>query len=399
MRLDVQRAFWGRAIPYKQFALAFWLLLGAILCARGFLQPHRSTVYPIFAKAGEQWRSGASLYLDNQGKPRLQQFRYSPAVAAVYAPFSVLSLALGGLLWRLLNLGAYLFAFAWAMDALDPDGAWSTPRRRALLWLLLVPLSVGSLNNAQSNPLVTGAMLLAVAGAARQHWNLVALGITVACLFKIYPIALGLLLVVAFPRQLGWRLAFGLLAGFALPFVLQRPDYVYEQYRDWICILVVEDRTSGPLDTAYRDLRLLLCQLGLPLSRSAYVLVQLGAALGAALVVRRWATAGWPVPSLLRAVFGLAVCWMLLCGPATESCTYILLAPVLAWMLLDLVTERQQAWIIGLKLAGFAILLGCVVVCWFSWGRDVHKLGVQPFATVLVLLALLLDHAHAPASN
>ena len=38
---------------------------------------------------------------------------------------------------------------------------------------------------------------------------------------------------------------------------------------------------------------------------------------------------------LLTAVVALAACWMMLLGPATESCTYILLAPTLAWAVLE----------------------------------------------------------------
>src|SRR5262249_17144648 len=43
----------------------------------------------------------------------------------------------------------------------------------------------------------------------------------------------------------------------------------------------------------------------------------------------RWRS--WPRRTLLLVVLTLGSCWMILCGPATESCTYVLLAPVLAW--------------------------------------------------------------------
>ena len=60
-----------------------------------------------------------------------------------------------------------------------------------------------------------------------------ALLLSVAVLFKLWPIAIAGLLCLVYPRQLSWRLAIALAAGFAAPFALQRPAYVMDQYRQW----------------------------------------------------------------------------------------------------------------------------------------------------------------------
>jgi len=69
----------------------------------------------------------------------------------------------------------------------------------------------------------------------------------------VYPLAVGLLLVLVYPRQLGWRLAVAVIAGLVVPFALQHPEYVARQYHDWIECVRVDDRSQWPLPDAYRD--------------------------------------------------------------------------------------------------------------------------------------------------
>jgi hypothetical protein len=45
-----------------------------------------------------------------------------------------------------------------------------------------------------------------------------------------------LLLVLLYPRQLGWRLAVILVLLGALSFTLQQPAYVFEQYQRWFAL-------------------------------------------------------------------------------------------------------------------------------------------------------------------
>src|SRR5262249_22740064 len=136
------------------------------------------------------------------------------------------------LLWRLLGALAFLGGLAWFCRSVLPSPL--TPPRRAGLLLLVLPLAVGSINNRQSNALVLGLLLIGVAAAAVRSWNLSAPAVAVACLFKVYPIAVGLLLAVLYPRRFSWRLALALAAGLALPFLFQRPDYVIAQYAGWL---------------------------------------------------------------------------------------------------------------------------------------------------------------------
>jgi hypothetical protein len=379
----------GAAARWHWVALGLWAAVIVVISARVLLAARARSVYPIFVSAGRGWLHGEALYPGPKG---LDPFRYSPPVAALFAPFSLLPNRLGGCLWRLLNAAVYLVAFAWWRRAVLPGGDTFGRGTVAALWLLLLPLSVGNLNNGQSNPLVTGLLLAAVAGAARARWNLAAACITAACLFKGYPLAVGLLLAAVYPRQFGPRLVLALVAGLALPFLLQRPDYVVRAYQDWLWVLGADDRTGIPVDNGYRDLWQLFRLGGVPVSRDLYFGLQLACAAGAAALCLGGRAAGWPRQRLLTALLSLGTCWMMLCGPATESSTYNLLAPVLAWAVVAVWTSAKAPAQRYLTLISFGLLTLTQAACWFPVGKQVHALGVQPLATLLLTGALVADY-------
>src|SRR5262249_44686668 len=157
-------------------------------------------------------------------------------------------------------------------------------RQRGILFLLLVPLALGSLNNGQPNLLLAGLLLAAVAAAAHGRWALCAACVALATAVKVYPLALGLLLAAAYPRRLGGRrpLALALLAG--LPFLLQEPGYVARQYGLWLARVATTDeaRRYWPAAMAYRDLWLLLRLAHVPVPLGAYQALQLAAGGGRA---------------------------------------------------------------------------------------------------------------------
>jgi len=367
-------------------AVIVWAAILLACCGRAFLAPNTKSVYPIFAGAARQWLAGADLY--GQLAPGLDRFRYSPVVAALLVPFSLLPDSLGAALWRLVNAGIYLAALGWWLRALLPPSL--TIAQRAALFLLVVPLSVGSLNNGQSNPLVLGLLLAALAAVKTERWNGAAACIALACLFKVYPIAVGLLLALVCPRRFAGKLAAALAVGAALPFALQHGHYVAGQYMSWLEHFQTYDRQCLIVELWYRDIRLLLRPWLGPLDFWIYTGVQLLAAAGIAAFCLVGRLAFWPRDRLLLLLFALGCCWMTLVGPATESCTYILLAPTLAWALLDAWQTQRSRPALGLFLASYGLFLACQMAVWFPIGRTVHTLGLQPLAGLLLLAGILL---------
>jgi hypothetical protein len=364
-------------------ACAVWGAVLLILTVRAGIAPRIHSVYPIYERAGHAWLAGADLF-----EPAGEPFRYSPLAAALFAPISVLPTAVGGLLWRGVNVVAYLAALGWCSAVIWPTRL--TGARRGTWFLLVLPLSLGSLSNGQSNVLVLALMLIAVSGVRQSRWNLASACLALACLFKAYPLALGLLLVAYHPRRLALRFGVALAAGLALPFLLQGPGYVLDQYRGWIGHLGANDRHLLLPHLWYRDLRLLGTVTGVDISYQHYQVIQLLAGGGMALFCLSGIRGAWSPRWSLSLVLGLSCCWMTVLGPATESATYILLAPVAAWLLVE---RRAAARFPGLRaVAGvaYALILASPIVDGLGGNRVLSLRGLQPLGALLILAHLLI---------
>jgi hypothetical protein len=305
---------------------AVWSITYLLLCARTLvLKVDKASVYHDFSTAGQNWLEGDLLY-NRLGK---NDFRYSPLVAAFFAPFALLPPRLGEFLWRSLNFIAFVSGLYYCCQAGVPR--LFSKYQTSAAFLLCLPLAIGSLNNAQSNPLVLGLLLIAAAAVVKERWTVCSIAITLATCFKLYPIAFGLLLVVLYPRRLGWRLFVGLATAAVLPFVLQRAGYVMDQYSIWVRYLSTEDRQRGPITDWYRDFRALWHVYIMPMSQTTYMLIELSTAGLIAVTVLIARLRRMPTGLLVAFTLSLACCWMTVLGPATESPTYILVAPAIAW--------------------------------------------------------------------
>jgi len=177
-------------------AIVVWCIVFLATCGRALVvKTQRNSVYPVFIAAGGHWLNGEPLYVRGD----LEEFRYSPLVAAFFVPFEMLPLRVGDFLWRSINFGLFVTGLLYCC-------AVGLPRRlsaheASAIFLLVLPLAVGSLNNAQSNPLVIGLLLIAVAAVMSNRWTLAAAAVAVATYFKLYPIALGMLLALLYPKR------------------------------------------------------------------------------------------------------------------------------------------------------------------------------------------------------
>ena len=381
---------WWRGVAFA------WALVFLVIAGRVWLRPERNTVFRVFRLAGERWLASANPYAN------VGEFLYSPLVAAGFAPFALLPPGLGGLLWRALNAAVFLPA-VWAMfhqGWFGPLGA----KGRALAFALLLPLAVGNFNNGQASPLVVGLLIFAVLLCQDGRWFPGALCVAVAAYFKIYPLAVGLLLLALYPRRFGWRLVAALLGLGLVSLLLQRPGYVLEQYSRWVHNLGVDPRRTEHGNGDWRDLWFLLRFAHVPIGVWAYAVVQAFAGAAVAWWCWRGRARGWGPPRLAGALFGLGCAWMTLCGPATESATYVLLAPALAGGLAA-AWERSRAGAGTPRVAARAALAayGLLVVAEGSnaWWPAVRQapLGhaIQPVgALAFALFVIALTRSDAP---
>src|SRR5262249_30128086 len=148
--------------------------------------------------------------------------------------------------------------------------------------------------------------------------------------FKVYPIGLGLLLCVVEPRRFGPRLLLAVAIGGAIPFALQSPDYVSRQFEDWVDRVRADGRTEEPIQKGYHDFQKVLRRWGVTTDLSTYRGLEVIAAGAFAGFIWWGRRSGWDRDRQIQASAGLGLVWCTLFGPATESATYMLLAPVAA---------------------------------------------------------------------
>ena len=362
-----------------QTVMAIWIIATVGVCGRVALtKSSRQDLVPVYQNAGQAWLNGQDLYRNSKF-----DYRYSPLFAAAMTPMAKLPLKLASISWRLVGVVCFLAALSWTCRVGVPDKFAS--EKSPLIFLLILPLLLGNLNNGQANLLVLAALLAAVAAVMRGWWTLAAIVLTIAVMIKIYPLAIALLLVVMFPRQLFWRLALCLIVAVVLPFALERIDYVARQYNDWLLYLRTEDRSLRSLSESYNDLRLLFRVWFLPLSTMTYATVKLATGGAIALLAVVGKVRHWPMPRLIAWIFSLSCCWMTLLGPATESATYVLIAPAMAWIVCELLVRGsgtiERIWVAVI----YSLQLLAGMAGWFG---GMKRFGV--YASPLALSALLL---------
>lgn len=179
--------------------------------------------FEIFRLASRHLVSGEDMYADYPTEIS-DRFKYSPTFALLFAPLAWLAWPVALFLWSCLNALVLFVAVERVL-----------PGRAGLLALgaLLLELLRG-MQNAQSNALVAGLIVLAFVAMERTNaWRTAAAVMIGACV-KIFPLAA---LSFAIPRRRVWRT--GLWAAaigatlVALPLVVTSPTTLRAQYASW----------------------------------------------------------------------------------------------------------------------------------------------------------------------
>jgi hypothetical protein len=365
-----------------------------VLAARPLLLSQRGTSFDTYSLAGSHWLRGETVYTQWMG------FVYSPLVAAFFAPFALLPVAIANIVWRLINAAALLGGMA----ALLRSNLFGniTRRRAGIAYLLLLPLALGNIDISQANPLVAGLIMLAIAAAYTERWNWAAFCIAIATFFKIYPLAVGLLICLITPRRFALRLFSALVVLALLPFLFQHWSYVADQYRAWIATRTADDRRNWPTEKLPLDFWFVIhWVLHLPISQKVYTLIQLGSAGALALFCALGTWKKWQSERVLIGLFCLSAIWMTLCGPATESYTYMLLAAPAILALLLLLHSKQALRIRFCVWASVTLqYLAVARSSFFPHFKPFWILAALPISALLFLiscLAWLLNNSFWPA--
>ena len=179
--------------------------------------------FEIFRLASRHLVSGEDMYADYPAEIS-DRFKYSPTFALLFAPLAWLYWPVALFLWSCLNALVLFVAVERAL-----------PGRAGVLALGALLLEVlRGMQNAQSNALVAGLIVLAFVAMERSNaWRTAAAVMLGACV-KIFPLAA---LSFALPRRRVWRT--GLWAAaigatlVALPLLVTSPTTLLAQYASW----------------------------------------------------------------------------------------------------------------------------------------------------------------------
>ena len=378
-------SFWNIA------AWAVWTIALIVLVARPLLLSQRGTSFDTYNIAGSHWLHGESMYTQWMG------FVYSPLIAAFFAPFALLPTPIANILWRLINAAALLGGLA----ALLRSKVFASiePQRNGIAYLFMVPLALGNIDISQANPLVAGLIMLAIAAVYTERWNWAAFCMTIATLFKIYPLAVALLICIISPRRFAWRFFIALFLLSLLPFLFQNWSYVSQQYHAWIATRIADNRRNWPVEKLPLDLWFVVhWLLHLPISQKAFTLIQFGSAAAIATFCAYSVWTRWSPNRVLIGLFCLSAVWMTLCGPATESYTYMLLATPAVLALLESMHLDQLFWIrFWVWLAVCLQFLAVLRASFMPHFKPFWILAILPISALIFLgycLAWLLNDAY-----
>jgi hypothetical protein len=179
--------------------------------------------FEIFRAASRHLFSGEDLYAEYPAELQ-DRYKYSPTFAVLFAPFAWLPSPVALFLWNALNALVLFVAIERAL-----------PLRQALVAnALLLPEVLRAMQNAQSNALVAGLIILAFVYLERsQLWRAAAAVALGACV-KIFPLAA---LSFAIPRRQVVRMGIAaIVAGVvlaAVPLLLTSPQTLIAQYHSW----------------------------------------------------------------------------------------------------------------------------------------------------------------------
>ncbi len=204
--------------------------------------------FEIFRTASRHLLSGTDLYAEYP-EELSDRFKYSPTFALLFEPFAWLPSPIALFLWNALNALVMFFGIERVLKG-----------RQAIIaqGCMLLELLRG-MQNAQSNALVAGLIVLAFAALEkRQAWRAAA-AVVIGASVKIFPLAA---LSFALPRRSVWRtgvaaVSLGVVA-LLLPLLVTSPSTLVAQYHSWRAVESIDaaQRWFSVMELLYRATRL-----------------------------------------------------------------------------------------------------------------------------------------------
>lgn len=204
-----------------------WLFISLIASLHRAFLLHDYNNYLIFSRPFFIMLEGGDVYLPHPER-FYDMYRYSPAFALLFAPFSILPDQIGVVLWNLLN-SAVLLAGIFSLFSDEKDC------KKVFYFLLIIFFeSLTATQNCQSNNLIAGLILLGFSSMEKNKPLASSLFVALAGFIKIYGIAAAVLFLF-YPKKkqfiAGMSMWFTLLI--VLPLTILSWENFLNTYHSW----------------------------------------------------------------------------------------------------------------------------------------------------------------------
>ena len=223
----------------RQLRIAGWAM--AVVWAAGVVVSslqagaRHNNNFEIFRTSWDNLVAGNNLYVASVNHQDF--YKYSPTFALLFAPFAIFPFTAGLLLWNAFNAGILYWSLGRVLDAPQATAA------RGIVFLE----TLGSMQNAQSNALSAGLMILAFSELSRRREMTAALAVAYGTLIKIFPLAAAVFAIFRPYRLARFALYGVMVAAMAVvaPLLVTSPEKLTMQYRAWESLSKVDALTRG----------------------------------------------------------------------------------------------------------------------------------------------------------
>jgi hypothetical protein len=266
--------FKTRLFSNTSFILAIYIAAAAIACIvkiRIDLRPHDATNYIskinnfiIFRSSFFHLIQHLSLYGAHVSE-QYDLYKYSPTFALLFAPFAILPVYPGAVLWAVFN-SVLLFTAVYKLPI--PD------HRKTFIWWFMLLELITSIQNSQVNPIIAALFLFTFIAFEKRQVMLAALLIVLSAYIKVYGI-LGASLFLLYPDKLKFVL-YSLLwfvLFFAAPLLIISIDELFNQYAGWKDT-ITNDHQSRAVDVSI--MRFIMSIGHIPFNDKLRLCIQIG---------------------------------------------------------------------------------------------------------------------------
>ena len=268
-------------------------------------------------------------------------FKYTPSFALIFGFFAILPNALGLFIWNLLNVGLPILGFSQLLGL--------NKKTKPILLLLLMPEMLTSVLNSQSNGLILGLMLLALAAIQRENTLKAVVLICVTGFIKLFGIALFAVFLL-YPNQLKKAILQAfifMLILFGLPLIVIPFETLIQQYVNYFDLL----KNDGNTFLKYSVMAWLNTWFHLNIGKNIVLAIGLVIQLIPLFFQSNFLKKN-------RIVYGLSwMIWVVIFNHMAESATYIIaVGAIMAFLAMKV--KISNYYLIGLVLLFFLTELG-----------------------------------------